>query len=103
MNGAQRVPLTALGRGGVCGMRRDDREDAAGMIRFADARRQSGDRVDLGPDLRSAEGADGRCQVRSGALRTADWGSRSQRSWLASWTASVHEARAGLCGAEQCA
>lgn len=83
-------------------MRRDDREDAAGMIRFADARRQSGDRVDLGPDLRSAEGADGRCQVRSGVLRTADWGSRSQRSWL-EVTASVHEARAGLCGAEQCA
>lgn len=50
------VPLTALGRVGVCGMRKDDCEDAAGVIRFAaDARRQSDDRVDLGPGLRSGK------------------------------------------------
>lgn len=46
--------LTALGRVGVCGMRRDGSEDATGVVRFAaDARRQSDDKVDLGPDLRS--------------------------------------------------
>lgn len=60
-------------------MRRDDREDAAGMIRFADARRQSGDRVDLGPDLRSAEGADERCQVRSGVLRNSRLGKQKPK------------------------
>ena len=46
--------LTVLGGVGVCGMRRDGSEDATGVVRFtADARRQSDDRVDLGPDLRS--------------------------------------------------